>query len=101
MYRLIHTLSLIFLLLFASCANSPKYNIGVSQCSEDDWRKILNTEIQREARFQGDMAVEVLSANDNSQQQIKDIEKFISDGKDLIIVAPNVAEDVRPVIEKA
>ncbi|MCF0243300.1 MAG: substrate-binding domain-containing protein [Bacteroidaceae bacterium] len=73
----------------------------MSQCSEDDWRKLLNTEIQREARFQGDMAVEVLSANDNSQQQIKDIEKFISDGKDLIIVAPNVAEDVRPVIEKA
>lgn len=84
-----------------SCQEVKTYEIGVSQCSEDDWRSLLNTEIQREARFQGDVNVEVLSANDDSKKQIKDIEEFISEGKDLIIVAPNVAADVRPAVEKA
>ena len=99
-------ISILFIFLFSlsfflSCEDTKYYEIGVSQCSEDDWRALLNTEIQREARFQGNMKVEVLSANDNSEKQISDIERFISEGKDLIIVAPNVADDVRPIIEKA
>lgn len=47
------------------------------------------------------MAVEIASADNSSQQQIKDIEKFIDEGKNLIVVVPNVASDIRSVVEKA
>lgn len=101
MKRLQYIFVYTFLLVVAACSESPTFHIGVSQCSEDDWRALLNQEIHREARFFGDIEVENVSANDNSRQQVADIERFIADGKDLIVVAPNVAEDVRPAIEKA
>lgn len=101
MKKLIYLIIYITLCLVASCSDNPSYHIGVSQCSEDDWRALLNIEIEREARFFGDIDIENIAANDNSQQQIADIEHFVKEGKDLIIVAPNVAEDIQPAIEKA
>jgi hypothetical protein len=57
--------------LLASCTGKHKYTIGVSQCSEDDWRAKMNNEILREAMMYDDLKmVEIKSANDNSRQQI-------------------------------
>ena len=43
----------------------------------------------------------IKTAYDNNQRQIRDIEEFIADGVDLLIVAPNEAAPLTPVIEKA
>lgn len=86
---------------FSSCSNSIRYRIGVSQCSDEPWRKQLSDEISRGADPRTDVSVEVLSASGNTQQQIRDIERFIEQKVDLIVVTPNEAEALVPVIEKA
>lgn len=84
-----------------SCDRTHDYRIGVSQCSDDDWRNKLNAEIQREMMFHPEAIVEIRSANDNSEQQIADIEYFIENDFDIIIAAPNEAKALTPVISKA
>ncbi len=92
-----------FCLLFLSVACSRKeadYTIAVSQCSEDDWRAQMNKEILREALFYLGVNIEVYQAHDDNVRQIQDIESLIKKKVDLLIVAPNEAEAITPVIEK-
>lgn len=76
------------------------YTIAVSQCSEDDWRAQMNKEILREALFYPGVNIEVYQAHDDNVRQIQDIESLIKKKVDLLIVAPNEAEAITPVIEK-
>lgn len=102
MNKILHflfSITTIFLLL--SCTNSEKKVVAVSQCSMDEWRDQMNEEMRREAFFHTDLAVEYHSSADNSADQIKDIESFIERKVDLIVVAPNEEEALRPVIERA
>ena len=92
-----------FCLLFLSVVCSRKeadYTIAVSQCSEDDWRAQMNKEILREALFYLGVNIEVYQAHDDNVRQIQDIESLIKKKVDLLIVAPNEAEAITPVIEK-
>lgn len=92
----------LFVLILAACSgNSRQYVIGVSQCSDDEWRRQMNGEIDREALLYSDITIDRSNANDNSDQQIADIEAFIAKGVDLLIVAPNEEDKLIPVIEKA
>lgn len=61
----------------------------------------MNKEILREALFYPGVNVEVYQAHDDNTHQIKDIESLIERKVDLLIVAPNEAEAITPVIEKA
>lgn len=90
--------SLTFLL--AACAKEPRYRIGVSQCSDDEWRHKMNAEMRQEAAFAGNIDLEFRTARDHSGQQVKDIRHFIEEGVDLLIVSPN-EEGVTPVVEEA
>lgn len=90
------------LLLSAACTTqTPGYFIGVSQCSDDEWRHKMNNEILREALFYENVNVEIRTAKDNNQNQIEDIGYFIEKGVDLLIVAPNEAIPITPVVEEA
>lgn len=84
-----------------SCNKAEKKIIAVSQCSSDPWRDQMNAEMHREAFLHSDIALEIHSVNDDSQQQIRDIESFIERKVDLIIVSPNEEKTLRPVVEKA
>lgn len=98
-------LLLLFILTIAvltgGCDNRRQYKIAVSQCSQDDWRSKMNDEINREMLFHEDAVVEIRSADDSNQKQIRDIEYFIDNGFDIIIASPNEAEALTPVIHKA
>ena len=90
------------LLPLGSCGGGePEYLIGVSQCSDDDWRTQLNNEIKREAQFYNGVSVEIRAANDDNARQMRDIEELVHMGADLLIVSPNVVDDVSPAIERA
>ena len=84
--------------LFIGCSESKVYKIGVSQCSQDDWRAKMNDEINREIMFHEDALVEIRSADDNNAKQIDDIKYFVDNDFDIIIVSPNEAEALTPVI---
>lgn len=94
---------LFFITILASCNSrqSARYTIGVSQCSDDEWRAQMNSEMKREALFHPDIAVNIRCAHDNSKKQAKDIEELIADGADLLIISPNEADELTPAIEKA
>lgn len=90
------------LLLCNSCSSQKShYVIGVSQCSDDAWRTQMNKEILREALFYPDVQIIIKTAKDNNQQQIDDIKNFIQQKIDLLIVAPNEAEAITPIVEEA
>lgn len=61
----------------------------------------MNSEMKREASFNQGIEIRIKTAHDSNQQQIRDIESFIADQIDLIIVSPNEAIPLTPVIEKA
>ena len=94
---------LIFIsVVFFSCKEKPKiYTIGFSQCSNDEWRRKMNTEMQHEAMLHPDIHLEIKTVIDNTEKQIADIQYFIDKNADLIIVSPNTAAPITPVIEKA
>jgi len=95
---------ILFGLLFAfvSCRqNTPLYVIGVSQCSDDEWRRKMNTEMQHEVLLHQGVSLEIKTVVDNTEKQIRDIQEFIDKKADLIIVSPNKAAPITPVIEKA
>lgn len=90
-------------LLGSACSrnDAKTYRIGVSQCSSDDWRSKMNDEINREIMFHDDALVEIRSADDSNEKQIADIRYFIDNNFDIIIVAPNEAVPITPIIEEA
>lgn len=92
------------ILIMMACSDLQKQTelvIGVSQCSDDAWRRTMNEEMLREASFYPNLKVSIKTAYDSNQQQIQDIESFIASRVDLIVVSPNEAIPLTPVIEKA
>ena len=104
-FRKYHILFLYFA-LFACLAcqreRNPRYVIGVSQCSEDLWRQTMNEELKREvALYQANTELLIRSVKDDTPKQIADIEWFIEQKVDVLVVSPNESEACTPVIEKA
>lgn len=91
-----------FLSLILSCSNSKKtYVIGVSQCSEDSWRKKLNGELRDATYLHDNVTLRVVSANDDDKLQTRQINTFTDEGVDLLIVSPNQINTVTPAIDRA
>ena len=90
-------------LMICSCnsRNSKQYVIGVSQCSEDIWRDKLNQELRTATYMEDGVTMRFTSADDNDKRQIQQIEQFIKDGVDLLIISPNQAHAITPVVDKA
>lgn len=88
------------LLATVACKEEKTFRIGVSQCSQDDWRSKMNDEIYREMMFHPEATVEIRSGDDNNEKQIADIRYFKDSGFDIIIAAPNEADAITPVIKE-
>lgn len=89
------------LFLLGGCRQKKTFFIAVSQCSEDSWRTKMNSEIKREAYLYDNVRLKFASAKDDNAVQIQQIEQFIDEGADLLIVSPNEAKALTPVINKA
>ncbi len=91
-------------LLLTACDQknaASTYRIGVSQCSDDAWRTKLNEEMQRELLFHPEISLEVRSADNDNNRQAADIDYFIDQHVDLLIVSPNEAAKLTPAVSKA
>ena len=88
--------------LAASCTrHEPRFRIGVSQCSDDEWRHQMNNEMLREALFYDEVEIDIRTVKDDNTRQIEDIRNFIEEGVDLLVIAPNEAAPITPVVEEA
>lgn len=99
--RILFFLSSLCGILLSCSQHEPRFRIGVSQCSDDEWRHQMNNEILREALFYDGVEVDISTVKDNNEQQVEDIRRFIKEGVDLLIVAPNEAAPITPVVEEA
>lgn len=93
------------LLLLGACSNQKKqnnYTIGFSQCVESDaWRKTMLKEMKRELAFHPNVQFIYRQADGNSQTQIKQVNELLQQKIDLLIISPNEAEPLTPVVEAA
>ena len=94
---------LIFFPFFLLCCTpqQPNYRIGVSQCLDDAWRQKMNQEMSRELLLHPEMTISTRIAYGSNVLQCAQIDSFISERVDLLIVSPNEAEEVKPAVTRA
>lgn len=88
-------------LIVSSCGSPRRYTIGVAQCSEDSWRAKLNEELRTATYLYDNVDIRVVSADDNDTVQRAQIDSFIDDGVDLLIVSPNSMTSISEAVDRA
>ena len=91
---------IITLCLLSACSRERVYRIGVSQCSQDIWRDKLNEELRMTTYFYDKAVIDFASADDDDDRQMEQVDGFVSQKVDLLIVAPNQSA-VAPAIDRA
>ena len=73
--------------MMMSCSSDrKKFVIGVSQCSEDIWREKLNDELRIGQYINDSIMVRIASSPDDNTLQNKQINQFVDEGIDLLVV---------------
>ena len=93
---------IVFGMLLTGCHQQPKkFVIGVSQCSEDIWRDKLKDELKMGEYLNDSLIVKLASSNDDNVLQNKQVNQFIDEGVDLLIVSPNQLSAISKSVERA
>lgn len=80
----------------------PPYLIGFSQATTTEpWRLLFNKELRDEAANHPEVRLMVADGQDKVEKQAADVEKFIRDKVDAILISPKVAEALTPVVSRA
>lgn len=97
--RVVYLICLIF--LYDTTFSKEKFKVGFSQCTTaDKWRQAQIRLMQIELAFYPDLELTIKDAKDNNETQIRQIDEFLAEGIDLLIVSPNESEPLTPVIEQ-
>lgn len=105
--RLFHFIIIVLIgfvgcLLTVGCVKHPKkFVIGVSQCSEDIWRDKLNDELKMGEYLNDSIIVKLASSNDDNVLQNKQVNQFVDEGVDLLIISPNQLSAISKAVERA
>ncbi|THU36131.1 response regulator [Niastella caeni] len=95
---------MLLLLCFCACTRQTKqtYTIGFSQCVESDaWRKTMLEGMKRELTFHPTINFIYRQADGNSPKQVAQVKELLQKKIDLLIISPNEAEPLTPVVEEA
>jgi ribose transport system substrate-binding protein len=107
-------LTVILLLLLPACGEqgdapekskaketSRAWVVGFSQCTVNEpWRQEMNNRMIEAARAQPKIVLEVAVGQDDTQQQVADVESFLSQGLDLLIISPKEAAPLTEIVKK-
>ena len=93
------------LTLITSCSNHKEgkvFSVGFSQCTMvNKFRQTMLKEMQRELSFHPEINFIFKDANGVTNKQIEQIQELIDQKVDLLIVSPNEAAPITPIVEKA
>ena len=79
-----------------------KFLIGMSQANKGEpWRQAMNDQIAAAAAQYPEFEVVFADAAQNNTKQVADVENFIQQGIDLLIISPNEAAPLTDVVAKA
>ena len=100
-----YILLLNFVFLQTSCNSTSteerEISIGFSQSVGNDlWRVSMNHAMEVEASLHPHVNLTIYNAHHQAKKQILDIEKFIDNKVDVIIISPFESDSIVPVIEK-
>jgi ribose transport system substrate-binding protein len=83
-------------------APGKTYLIGMSQANKGEpWRQAMNDQISAAAAKHPELKVVFADAAQNNAKQVADVENFIQQGIDLLIISPNEAAPLTDVVAKA
>ncbi len=86
----------------AAAATKDKFLIGMSQANKGEpWRQAMNDQIAAAAAQYPELEVVFADAAQNNAKQVADVENFIQQGIDLLIISPNEAAPLTDVVAKA
>ena len=89
--------------IFQACQSgdhTEKYTIAFSQCiGNDSWRQTMLEEMKRELSFYPNVQFIYRDAQGNNEKQIAQIRELLTSKIDLLIVSPNEAEPVTPIVD--
>lgn len=94
------------ILLTTVCVSSPmaqdKYVIGFSQVTTvEPWRVQFNKDLRAEAKRHSNVKLLISDANDRTEKQVADVENFIRQEVDAILISPKEAAGLTGVVEQA
>ena len=85
----------------ALAQDDETYVIGMSQANKGEpWRQAMNDQIQAAADQYPEIEVVFADAAQNNAKQVADVENFIQQGIDLLIISPNEAAPLTDVVKK-
>lgn len=98
-------LPVLWLLVIACQSDAPDsktLRIGFSQrTSADTWRKTMQENMRQELSFTPEIDFVVKDAQGQTSRQVAQIQELIDQRVDLLIVSPNAALPITPIVEKA
>ncbi|REE05542.1 signal transduction histidine kinase [Marinoscillum furvescens DSM 4134] len=84
----------------ANDADDQQFKVGFSQpIMADDWRQTMYSEMQRQLIFHDNIELLFRNAEAQTSTQIAQILELVELGIDLLIVSPNEAAPLQPIIE--
>lgn len=80
---------------------SKHFTVGFAQAnSKDPYRQVQNAALKEAAKAYPDITLNIQDAADNSETQIGQVETFVTQKIDLLLISPNEATPLTPVVEK-
>src|SRR5215831_3138324 len=79
-----------------------KFLVGFSQCNlGEPWRVAMNAEVAARAKDFPDLEVAFADAQQDNAKQVADVENFLRQKVDLLMISPNEAKPLTPIVKKA
>ncbi|WP_345602838.1 substrate-binding domain-containing protein [Pseudonocardia adelaidensis] len=86
----------------ADCGPGRDHLIGMSQANNaEPYREVMNTDVETAAEAVDGFQVNVADAAQDNSKQVADVENFITQQVDLLIISPNEAAPLTAVVAKA
>ena len=103
--RIVFLFGFFLIAIIPSCLNHKEtkvFTVGFSQCTMvNKFRQTMLKEMVRELSFHPEINFIFKDANGVTEKQVEQIQELIDQKVDLLIVSPNEAAPITPIVEKA
>ena len=83
-------------------SSGKKFIIGFSQVTTaEPWRAVFNEQLRAEADKHPEVMLQIADANDKTEQQVQQMQNFITQKVDAILVSPKESAGLTDVVAKA
>jgi ribose transport system substrate-binding protein len=93
-----------FALVDAGCGRGTKatYLVGFSQCNlGEPWRVAMNAEVAARAKDFPQLRIVYADAQQDNAKQVADVENFLRQRIDVLMISPNEAKPLTPIVRRA